>query len=221
MHFVYKTVCVITGKYYIGVHSTLLLEDGYLGSGTRLKRSVKKYGPENHTREILRFFDTSLGAYSYEEALVTQELIESDLLCMNLKPGGLGGWKDTRSETQRARWEKGNKVLTTLRTTNPEWVKKFSESRSISNTKSYLTGTRNATGAVMGELRAEMTRRASRPEAKEKRITSFKVIAHQKGERNSQFGTCWVSNRTETKKIRLEELDHYLSLGYNRGRKKK
>jgi hypothetical protein len=36
---------------------------------------------------------------------------------------------------------------------------------------------------------------AQTEEAKEKRSTSMRVIHHQKGEKNSQFGTKWITNR--------------------------
>jgi hypothetical protein len=39
------------------------------------------------------------------------------------------------------------------------------------------------------------------------------------GERNSQFGTMWITNGVENLKIRKEELDNYLIRGYNKGRK--
>ncbi len=46
-YFLYKTTNKINGKYYIGVHSTYQLNDGYIGSGKRLRYSVRKYGKEN------------------------------------------------------------------------------------------------------------------------------------------------------------------------------
>lgn len=52
-HIIYKTTNLLDGKFYIGAHSTEILEDGYLGSGKYLKRAVLKYGRENFAREIL------------------------------------------------------------------------------------------------------------------------------------------------------------------------
>ena len=39
------------------------------------------------------------------------------------------------------------------------------------------------------------------------------------GNNNSQFGTCWIHNETENKKIKKDDIDHYMSLGYTKGRK--
>ena len=46
-HYLYKTTNMLNNKYYIGMHSTNNLEDGYIGSGDRIRRSLKKYGKEN------------------------------------------------------------------------------------------------------------------------------------------------------------------------------
>ncbi len=51
-HFIYRTTRNVDGRYYIGMHSTDDLNDGYMGSGIKITRSLKKYGKENHKFEI-------------------------------------------------------------------------------------------------------------------------------------------------------------------------
>lgn len=67
---VYKTINNINGKIYIGCHKTKNIHDGYLGSGTIIKRAIEKYGVENFTKEILKTFDNLKDAESYEAELV-------------------------------------------------------------------------------------------------------------------------------------------------------
>lgn len=56
------------------------------------------------------------------------------------------------------------------------------------------------------------------PEAISKKKMVYKEIGHQQGTKNSQFGTMWITNGTENKKIKREDLDKWTSLGYNKGR---
>lgn len=42
---------------------------------------------------------------------------------------------------------------------------------------------------------------------------------NQIGEKNSQYGTCWITKDNENKKIIKDELDYYISLGWIKGRK--
>ena len=65
-HYFYKITNNLNGHFYYGVHNTNDLNDGYMGSGTRLHYAYKKYGIENFTKEILKFFDTSKEAFEYE-----------------------------------------------------------------------------------------------------------------------------------------------------------
>lgn len=90
-HLLYKTTCRFNDRFYIGIHSTDVLEDGYLGSGTVIKNSVAKHGIENHSREIIKIFETRSEAKQAEKLLVSSELLR-DPLCMNHKIGGEGGW---------------------------------------------------------------------------------------------------------------------------------
>lgn len=89
-HFLYRTTCLDSGNYYIGIHSTDRIDDGYLGSGKYLHRSVKKHGRKNHSRQIL-FFAESREAVALMEELVVDQHLLADPLCMNLKYGGEDG----------------------------------------------------------------------------------------------------------------------------------
>jgi group I intron endonuclease len=86
-HFIYKTTCTITGKYYIGLHSTDNLEDGYLGSGRRIKYSLNKYGKENHIREIVEFCETRKDVIKREAEIVNIDELTNEN-CINIKLGG-------------------------------------------------------------------------------------------------------------------------------------
>ena len=86
-HYFYKITNNINNHYYFGVHSTNDLDDGYMGSGTRLKLAYQKYGIENFTKEILKFFDTAEKAFLYEAEVVNENLILSDD-CYNVQQGG-------------------------------------------------------------------------------------------------------------------------------------
>ena len=86
-NFTYQTKNLITGKLYIGVHSTNKLNDGYIGCGIHrqssanknlsspLIKAVRKYGYENFKLEILDFFNTKANAYEEEEFLVDEEWV--------------------------------------------------------------------------------------------------------------------------------------------------
>jgi hypothetical protein len=85
-HIVYKTTCIVTGRYYIGLHSTDDLSDRYLGSGKRLRRSVNKHGDANHVREILYEYASRKEASDAEKILITKEMM-LDNNCLNCGPG--------------------------------------------------------------------------------------------------------------------------------------
>jgi len=86
-HFIYKTTNLLSGRYYIGMHSSDSLTDGYLGSGTYLRRAINKHGKENFEREILEFCKTREELKSRENEIVTLNEI-AKVNCMNLRVGG-------------------------------------------------------------------------------------------------------------------------------------
>jgi hypothetical protein len=98
-HYIYK-ITRDDGKYYIGMHSTDDMEDGYFGSGTRLSRSIKKHGKERHSKSVLEYFPSRSILKLREKGLITEEL-RADPMCMNIAPGGGGG---KISDEMQKRW---------------------------------------------------------------------------------------------------------------------
>ena len=90
-YFLYKTTNTLNGKFYIGVHSTVNLNDGYLGSGTIIKKAIKKYGKEVFVREILEFFGSKEEMFARETELVSEDFVK-DHSNYNVHLGGKGGW---------------------------------------------------------------------------------------------------------------------------------
>jgi len=90
-HYLYKTTNLINDKFYVGMHSTDDLNDGYLGSGKHLRNSINYYGKQNFKFEILEFFNSREILIEEEEKLVDRDFIK-DPLCMNLRIGGHGAF---------------------------------------------------------------------------------------------------------------------------------
>jgi len=138
-HIIYKTTCLVTGRYYIGMHSTDDLDDGYLGSGVRLTRSVKKYGKDQHVRSILEVLPTRTAASEREKELITEEL-RKDPFCLNCGPGGLGALDrpSTKEETRQKLSEKGKAAWAEGRLTG--MLGKKASKESIAKRVQKLTG---------------------------------------------------------------------------------
>jgi len=49
---VYKITNDISGKHYIGVHKTNDINDSYMGSGTHIKRSIRKHDLSFFTKTV-------------------------------------------------------------------------------------------------------------------------------------------------------------------------
>jgi hypothetical protein len=127
-YIIYKTTNLLNGRYYIGMHETACVDDGYLGSGRRIKAEIKKYGRENFKREVIKELDTRQEMIEAEAALVTEDL-RQDPLCLNLKNGGSGGqdksvavanwqseeYRQSQAEGLRQKWQSDeNYRLTTV-----------------------------------------------------------------------------------------------------------
>lgn len=214
-HYIYKTTCLITKKYYIGMHSTDNLDDGYVGSGKHLWYSINKHGLENHQTEILEFLSSRKDLKQREAEIVNEELLE-DKKCMNLALGGNGGHgsKFLTKEQLSNGGKRSMETIKHLRETDPEYAAKNSKAISDAYYKAIKEGRRipKQWGNWKGKTHSD--------ETKEKMSKKAKL---RTGDKNSQFGTCWIYNN-ETKqciKVKKTEIDSYISSGWKKGRKMK
>lgn len=254
-HYFYKITNLLNNHFYYGIHSTNNLEDGYMGSGTRLNYAYKKYGIENFEKEILKFFDTREECSNYEAEMVTEELIRNDD-CYNVIMGG-----DTFNYTNNVTVKDSNNNYFTVSVFDERYVNgelkpmhcgeiqvrlkgsedgfyyistdeyyKNKEMYETKNTNKMLVkDKKNNTYLVPkdderlknGELINFWIDRKHNEDTKQKMKETHKLNKHQQGEKNSQYGTCWVMKDNINKKIKKDELEHYLELGWTKGRKMK
>ncbi len=90
-NFIYKTTDLLTGKYYLGMHSTNDLNDGYMGSGKRISYLLKTYEKSRFSFEILHYLPNRELLIMKEKEVVNEEILK-DPKCLNLKKGGEGGF---------------------------------------------------------------------------------------------------------------------------------
>jgi len=196
---VYKITNNINGKYYIGKHQTKDLDDGYMGSGKLIRRAIGKYGSGNFTKKILHVFDNEeeMNAKEAELVIVSEETY-------NLCEGGQGGFGYINKNCH-------NNIGNRRRIGNYGW-KNIDRSCS-KHIEKIKKGIKNSS-YVFG---SHWIGKKHKEESKQK-ISKANAKA-QAGKRNSQYGTCWITNGNEVKKIPLEALDNHLKMGYIRGRK--
>lgn len=173
------------------MHSTDNLDDGYLGSGKRLRYSINKYGAENHKREIIEFLPDRKTMIEKEVEIVNLNEI-AKVECMNLMVGGQGG-RGFTVEQQKVNACKSNKKQRELHK-DKDWVKKKGERITKSLKKAYSEGRKEI------KFNYDWNGKKHRKETKEK-IGKGNSI-NQLGEKNSQYGTCWITNDIENKKIK-------------------
>jgi hypothetical protein len=187
------------------MHSTTKLDDGYMGSGKILRYSIRKYGVENHTKEIVEFLPTREELVLRETEIVNKELI-SDGKCMNLKEGGTGGLS---SETHKFNFRKAgiNGFIEKIKTNG-----EFKQTH-VERTSKYIIEYNNSGKNVSPRFKDKNHTNES------KRLMSEKKKGLGVGETNSQFGTCWIIKDGINKKIKKEDLETYLNEGWVQGRK--
>jgi len=197
-HFIYKTTNLLNGCFYIGMHSTNNLNDNYLGSGKRLKRSINKHGKENFKFEVLEFYKDRSSLILRECEIVNDSLL-CDPNCMNLRIGGSGGFSQ---EQQIINSKNGNKRFIELMN-DENWRNKQQKKQSIGQKESLKR--KGLRGYWDGKTHSDET----------KLKIGLAISKSQNSKNNSQYNTCWITNGIENKKIKKND---NIPVGWYRGR---
>jgi len=210
-HFIYKTRNIINEKYYIGMYSTDNLEDGYIGSGKYLRRSINKYGKENFKLEIIEFLSDRSLLIKREKELINEESLK-DKMCMNLRNGGQGGYYN--SEHYKKTSKMGGDIHANKLKHNKKYREEVIERLTISSRKNWINI--NFREKILKNLGFKNKKHSE----ESKKLIGEKNSIKQKGENNSQYGTIWITNGIENKKIKKEsEIPHSWFKGRTLNRK--
>ncbi|NBP03259.1 MAG: hypothetical protein EBU90_24875 [Proteobacteria bacterium] len=188
---IYKITNQINGKIYIGSHKTKNLNDDYMGSGKYLRYSQKKYGMHNFSKEILFIFDNPDDMFKKEKELVSEDFLSSENT-YNLKQGGFGGF-DLVNKTGKNLYGNNGKLGFGGENLIKGRFRKMTqeEKNKISNTmkEGYKSGKLLPT--FKGKTHSDAT----------KKLIGSKTSVHQAGNKNSQYGTMWITNGLQNLKI--------------------
>ena len=208
---VYRTtVCVENNTYYyIGKHSTNVLEDGYIGSGPRFRRFLREHPNSKISREILSTWSTVEEALEEEERIVTLGMLR-DPLCLNSIRGG-GSFDTTgRVPSQKERENqskklKGHPVSEQQRRLVSEKLR-----GRVGNTKGRIW-------VCLGEEQ-HLVDPQNLQEWLDAGYQKIRPKASSQGVEKFHKNSVWIHKGEESKIIRKEELEEYLKHGFSLGR---
>jgi hypothetical protein len=144
--------------------------------------------------------------YRRELEIVNEEFLSRDDI-YNIRQGGKGGF--TVEATKSGRSVADMKLSEMYGVDFRKYLGRLGGSTSFKKHGVSPNFLKSGLTAFSGKSHSEQT----------KKKISISNKASQLGDRNSQFGSCWVMKDDISKKIRKEYLEQYLEEGYVRGRK--
>jgi len=214
IHIIYKTYCIPTQKYYVGQHKQETQEfDGYLGSGLKIKRAIKKYGKENFFRETLEV--CSEDVVDEREIFWIDKLSATDI-GYNIDVGGSGG----------------NNIV---------WTEEKRKEHSLIRKGKFLGEDNSNFGNKWTDKQKQLISRLNKGR-KQSQETIDKRVTKNKGKKRSQKfvieniermkklkennpdifssgkDTVWMNNGKVTKRVRIKEVEQFEMKGFIKGR---
>lgn len=221
-YLIYKITNLTNNKVYIGKHETENKNDDYFGSGKLIRKAIEKHGIENFKKEILFECPSKEEMDRKEREIVNERFVKSKNT-YNLKIGGDGGFdfinnecRDKLYKNQKIAQETMHEMLQTDKDFRNFYIDKLTKAMNRPEVKEKMSKSIKAQRARDGSW---WTGKKHKEESKIKIGKASSI--NQRGSGNSQYGTVWIYNEElkQSKKIKKEELEKYLSLGWKKGRK--
>lgn len=198
-YYLYQITNLVNNKIYVGVHKTQDLNDGYMGSGKIIRSVIAKHGISNFSKDILEMFTDSESMYAKEKEIVTDEfLLREDTY--NLRRGGTGGFDYI------------NKTVNMIER-NTKASRNGNDKRICTIKQLWKSGKYDNRISIKPDNCTFLNKEHS---TETKRKIGEKNSKIQSGLGNSQYGTIWITNGVESKKIKKDEP---IPEEWNKGRK--
>lgn len=221
LYYIYQITNTINGKIYIGVHQTSDVNDGYMGSGTVIRRSISKYGSENFKKEILEYFDSYDDALSKEKEIVTDEFLSRKDV-YNLRRGGNGGFGQYHCKLAQSVHRMNKASRTAEYQLSPKTCARclspldYSKRRNKFCSKSCAAEFNNIQRSISGYQITE----SHRNKVSEKMSGRTLDTMHKDAIRRSRVGRRYIRNDAtgHVKSVHENDLEEWLKNGYRIGR---
>lgn len=204
-YYLYEIKNLINNKIYVGVHKIQDMNDGYMGSGKVIRSAIEKYGIENFQKVILETFNDEKDMYAREKEIVTEDFLSRKDV-YNLRRGGTGGFDYINRNKLNYGGKEGNS-------------RGGKKGGVISGNLAKLNKTGYHQSKYHRFKNSEIQKKgclaAQTEEAKIKRKQTFKKIGHAQGEKNSQFGTVWITDGIHNQKVKKNSV---VPIGWKQGR---
>ena len=231
-YIVYQITNKINEKIYIGCHVTENVDDNYMGSGTNIKKAISEFGRENFDKIVLYNFSNKDDMLEKEKQLVNKKFIKkednyniiiggsqylsTDTITVKNKKGEFLQVHKDDPRYLSGELVGATKGRITVKDKDGNYYSVYNDDpKYLSGELVYaskgMINVRDENGNFF-QVSSEDSRffngklvgvfSGKKHKEKSKKKIGEKNAIHQKGKGNSQYGTCWITNEINSKKIK-------------------
>lgn len=244
--YIYETLCILTGKKYIGMHRWPKdsIDPNYFGSGIHLQRALSLYGKDNFSCRILEWCETREELLEREKFYISEVQAPINDDYYNIEDGGQGGHNEfyvqpvtqnqlnaleygrhlPASEKQREQLSRRRKNIIVSNETRKKLSKAAKGKKVINDGQINKCVSEDelerylALGWKLGKILLDVE---TRTEKFKKTHYSKDNIEWKKNISKAVKGRRWITNGVINKQVSPDDLETYFSEGFYFGRSSK